>query len=305
MMQAMTIQTRAEHRMTAPAVFSPAAWVRGPGMVAAVTTLAFLLLFLDPMRSVGAAWWNDPESGHGLLLAPLACWLAYRSGVLAVSTPQIVSGSVMVAAGVALRIVSALAAEAFGGRLAMLMVLAGLVVATWGARQLMAWWLSVVLLALAMPLPEIVIGSLALPLQFEASRLGAALLETRGIPVRLDGNVIRLPGHELFVTEACSGLRSLTALLSLGVLLGGLWLRRPAMRVVLVVLTLPIAVAINGVRVFLTGFLVLFVSPGSAEGFTHLTEGWLMFVVAFALLAALALLLSRLERRWSPGVGRV
>jgi EpsI family protein len=32
----------------------------------------------------------------------------------------------------------------------------------------------------------------------------------RHVPVRLAGNVIQLPGRTLFVTEACSGLRSLT-----------------------------------------------------------------------------------------------
>ena len=44
--------------------------------------------------------------------------------------------------------------------------------------------------------------------------MGAALLEWRNIPVELNGNVIQVPGRQLFVTEACSGLRSLTALVS-------------------------------------------------------------------------------------------
>jgi len=270
-------------------------------LVAALTTVTFLVLFADPIGGIATAWWNDPEAGHGLLLAPLACWIAFRGGLLPEPRAQPILGSSLIASGVLLRVVAALAAEAFGGRLAMLICLVGLVVVVWGVRQVVSWWLPLVLLALAVPLPEIVIGSLAHPLQFEASRLGAALLESRGIPVRLDGNVIRLPGRELFVTEACSGLRSLTALLSLGVLLGGLWLRRPVARIVLVVLALPVGVAINGVRVFLTGFLALFVSPSSAEGFTHLTQGWLMFVVAFALLAGLAAVLARLEHRTRRG----
>ncbi|MBV6522319.1 MAG: hypothetical protein MNPFHGCM_02467 [Gemmatimonadaceae bacterium] len=262
-----------------------------------ITGMAFLLLFRSPMAGIASAWWNDPEAGHGLLLAPVAFWLAYRSGIVPGARPQLALGSVLVALGVSTRVVAALAAEAFGGRLALILCIAGLVIAGWGVRQLRAWWLPAVLLALAVPLPDIIVGSLALPLQFEASRLGASLLELRGVPVHLDGNVIRLPGRELFVTEACSGLRSLTALLSLGVLLGGLWLEHPALRIVLLALTLPIGVAINGVRVFLTGFLSLFVGPQAAEGFTHLTQGWLMFVVAFALLAAIAWFLAWLESR--------
>jgi hypothetical protein len=50
------------------------------------------------------------------------------------------------------------------------------------------------------------------------------------------------------------------------------------------------------VRVFLTGFLVFFVSPKLAEGVMHFTEGWTLFVAAFAILGGAAWLLARLER---------
>lgn len=130
--------------------------------------------------------------------------------------------------------------------------------------------------------------------------MGASLLEMRHVPVRLTGNVIMLPGgHRLFVTEACSGLRSLTALLSLGVLIGGLWLKYPVTRVILLALAIPVAVLINGVRVFLTGFLVFFVSPALGEGFMHVTEGWLMFIVAFGILGFLAWVAGRLEAAYA------
>jgi exosortase len=117
------------------------------------------------------------------------------------------------------------------------------------------------------------------------------------VAVHLDGNVIRLPGHDLFVTEACSGLRSLTALLSIGVLLGGVFLRSPWARIAIVALAIPVAVVVNGVRVFITGFLVAFVDPSLADGFTHITEGWLLFLVAFAILAALTRGVIGIEKR--------
>jgi len=115
------------------------------------------------------------------------------------------------------------------------------------------------------------------------------------VPVLLAGNVIRLPGHELFVTEACSGLRSLTALISTAVLLAALTFRHPLSRLTLVLLAIPIAVVINGVRVFLTGFLVYFVSPEMGEGFMHTTEGWLLFVVSLGTLGLATWAMSALE----------
>ena len=164
-----------------------------------------------------------------------------------------------------------------------------------GVRQALAWWLPILLLGLSVPLPDLIVSSITLPLQFKASQMGAALLEWRGVPVRLTGNVILLPGHRLFVTEACSGLRSLTALLSLGVLIGGLWLRRPVTRILLLAVAIPIAIAINGVRVFLTGFLVFFVDPKLGDGFMHMTEGWLLFLVSFVMVSLTAWLIRTAE----------
>ena len=212
--------------------------------------------------------------------------------------PRLASGLVVLGIAVALRLAAGLAAELFTMRLSMVMALAAVVVCWGGWRRAFAWWLPFVLLGLSVPLPEVIVNSIALPLQFQASQMGAALLEGRHVPVRLEGNVISLPGHRLFVTEACSGLRSLTALISLGVLAGGLWLRRPVSRVALLLTAIPVAVILNGVRVFLTGFLVYFVDPKLGEGFMHLTEGWLLFVVAFAILGLFAWLLALVENRW-------
>jgi exosortase len=125
------------------------------------------------------------------------------------------------------------------------------------------------------------------------------LLEWRQVPVLLAGNVIQIPGHSLFVTEACSGLRSLSALLALGVLQGGLWLRMPAARVLLMLITLPVAMAVNGVRVFLTGFLVYFVGPEFGEGFMHYTEGWLLFLLSFGVLGGATWALTWVESRFN------
>ena len=112
-------------------------------------------------------------------------------------------------------------------------------------------------------------------------------------------------GQQLFVAEACSGLRSLTALLSLGVLIGGLWLRYPVTRIVLVLAAIPVAMVINAVRIFLTGFLVYHVSPDLGEGFMHMSEGWFLFVLAFAMLGALAWVFTRLEARVARRRARV
>lgn len=261
-----------------------------------LAVVAFALLFAKPALLLVKDWWNDPEAGHGLLLAPAAAWLIWKKGLLPERTRGVALGLLILLGAVLLRLGSELAAELFVMRFSMIMAAGGLVVYYLGLRQALAWWLPITLLVLAIPLPELIRSTLAMPLQFKASQLGATLLEWRHVPVQLSGNIIQLPGHRLFVTEACSGLRSLTALLSLALLMGGIWLRWPMLRVALLVLAVPIAVLINGVRVFLTGFLVYFVDPALGQGFMHLTEGWLLFVVSFALVGLTAIVLGWIDR---------
>lgn len=263
---------------------------------------AFAALFYTPALTLLRDWWSDADAGHGLLLAPVAVWLAWRQGLLKTRVAQPKLGATMLVLAIALRYVAGLAAELFTLRFSLLAALAALIVFYFGFRQLLHWWLPATLLLLAVPLPSVVLGTIALPLQLQASQFGAALLESRHVPVLLSGNVIHLPGRQLFVTEACSGLRSLTSLIALGVLIGGIWLRTPWLRMAIVAMAVPIAMLLNGIRIFLTGFLVYFVDPKLGDGLMHYTEGWAMFVVAFAILGMMAWVMTHAEefyfQRW-------
>jgi exosortase len=256
-----------------------------------VAAIGFAILFAKPIAGTAALWVTDSDAGHGLLLTPIAIFLAWRAGLTDRSRPQPVLGAFIIAAAVLLRFASGLAAELFTMRLSVLGAIFGLIVFTWGFRQLLHWWLPAVLVTLSMPLPEVLMSTLALPLQFKASALGAALLKARHVPVLLEGNVIRIPQHVLFVTEACSGLRSMAALLALGFLVGGLFLHTFAGRAFLVVAALPIAILLNGFRIFLTGFSIHFIDPRLGLGLMHYTEGWAMFIAAFLMLSMLAWLI--------------
>jgi len=269
-----------------------------------IAGLAFAFLFYTPFATLLRDWWHDPEAQHGLLLGPLAIYLAWKKGILDDAAPQPLLGTLFLLAAVLLRYAAALAAELFTLRLSLVGAVLALVIFRWGFKQVLAWWLPVVLFVLSIPLPQVILSSLAFPLQLRASRMGAFLLETRDIPVLLEGNIIRLPGQTLFVTEACSGLRSLTALVSLGVLLSALWLRKPLTRIFLLAAVIPIAILVNGFRVFLTGYLVVFVDPSMGEGFMHITEGWGLFLVALLITGGVTALLRRTEDLWISWRGK-
>ena len=66
--------------MTDPAASIPTSNVRRLPLAEALPLglilVAFALLFYKPAMLLVRDWWNDPEAGHGLLLAPAAVWLA-------------------------------------------------------------------------------------------------------------------------------------------------------------------------------------------------------------------------------------
>jgi exosortase/archaeosortase family protein len=68
------------------------------------------------------------------------------------------------------------------------------------------------------------------------------------------------------------------------------------MRVLLAVLTVPVAIAANAARVAGTGFAANWIGPEAAEGFFHAFSGWLVFVAAFALLLGAQRLIIRLSQ---------
>ena len=100
------------------------------------------------------------------------------------------------------------------GAIAAILTIGGLAI-VWtgveGIRQLHAVWL---LLWMVVPPPFRFDDTLIYTLQGWTAHGGSWLSEVASVPHLLMGNVIRLPGRELFVAEACSGVNSQLVLLS-------------------------------------------------------------------------------------------
>ena len=109
-----------------------------------------------------------------------------------------------------------------------------------------------------------------------------------------EGNVIDLGPVQLQVVEACSGIRYLLPLTSLALLCAYLFKDRMWKRVVLVLSSIPISIMLNGFRIGMIGVLVELYGKGAAEGFYHLFEGWVIFMVSFGLLIAEMMLLAKI-----------
>lgn len=266
-----------------------------PAVVLAVAS--FVALFFDVGRKLVSDWSTDDNYSHGFLVVPVALYLAWERRAALQAAPRRPSalGLVVVVGSVIVLAAGLLGAELFLTRLAMVGVATGgvLFVLGWAHLRLLAFPLAFLLLMI--PLPAILFNQIALPLQLLASQVGEAGLRAMSVPVLREGNVMVLARTTLEVAEACSGIRSLVSLLTLGIVYGYFMDSRGWVRWLLALSTVPIAVVTNGLRVAGTGIAAHYYGPEAAEGFLHTFSGWLVFVAALALLFALREVLTRLS----------
>ena len=126
------------------------------------------------------------------------------------------------------------------------------------------------------------------------------MLELLGYPVLRDGNVLELASQKLSVVEACSGIRSLLSLSFLALVYAYFFDDKPWMRAALLVATIPIAILANAGRVTLAGIFSE-ISPDLAHGTMHTASGWLVFMIALAILILVHQIFNRIYKATAKG----
>jgi len=266
--------------------------------VSVVILLAIALLigswpFLPALEWMWEWWIGSPEYSHGLLLPPLVAFLIWRRRTLLAENAFTGSwfGLILIGLAAAIYWVGELSALYFVVHFAYWIFLCGMALSLlgWPAFRLIAVPLAILLLAI--PLPEFLIENLSSKLQLWSSVLGVAFIRLFGISVFLQGNVIDLGQYKLEVAEACSGVRYLFPLLTLGAVVAYLYRGALWKRVFVVLSTIPLTLITNSLRIGVIGVLVDRWGPGIAEGFVHDFQGWAMFMLTgAALVGELALL---------------
>ena len=248
---------------------------------------AAVWLYAPVLTALVHQWWTDENYSHGFLIPLISAWLVWgrlerlrqcpaRGSVW--GYPVLLLGLVLLVAGQA-------ATFGYPARLSLLVVLAGLLLFAYGpdVLRLLAFPLAYLLFMVPLPVPALL--RIAFPLQLLAARVAAGTLDLLNVPVLREGNIIDLGFTRLEVAEACSGIRSLVALLALAVIYAYATQPKGRARLALILSALPIAVMANAARVALTGVLASTLGPAAAMGFYHTFSGVLVFVLAFALLA--------------------
>jgi len=264
-----------------------------------VATVAALLIacYAPVVKALVAQWYNDPDMGHGFFVPAIAAWIAWqmKDRVAGVPPEPSLWGLLLVIWGGFQLYVATLGAELFMARTAIVFSIIGAVLLLGGVRYAKAFAFPLFLLFFMVPIPAVIYNQITFPLQLLASEVAEVAITLTGIPVIREGNVLELAEQKLNVVEACSGIRSLLTLTFLSLVYGYFAEKRPWIRVALFFSTIPIAIAANAGRVTVTGILANF-KPELAEGLFHEAQGWVIFMIAFAMLAAVHQVFIRIDR---------
>jgi exosortase D (VPLPA-CTERM-specific) len=283
---------------------APLARFRWWQLMPAALAVAMAVLYADSVFRVLQTFYRVPEFGHGFLIIAVSGWLIWkrRHLVWAHRTPGSMWGLPLVVAGAAFTALTHAAGLVSGPYLGLVPVLIGLSLTTFGLRAGLFLLAPLALLLTSYPLPTYAYIKLSTTLQLISSQLGAGMLDLIGVPVFLDGNIIDLGVYKLQVAEACSGLRYLFPLFSFGVMCAYLYRGKLWEKILIVGMTVPLTIVLNSTRIAVTGLIVEYGNRSWAEGFTHLFEGWVVFLIALLALFGLMWLLRRMGGR-GAGIG--
>ena len=220
------------------------------------------------LTSLWAAWRTDPSLTFAPLIPPIALVLLWnRRERLRKWDSACWPGLLLLAAAALLYAAASWADVEPLKPFSLIGILAGMTLYLGGPTAFRAAAGALGLLLLTIPWPETLTAQLQFPMQQISSRYAALLAGMIGLPAQREGVLVSLvpdgaavPVYRIVVSQQCSGLTSLTVLLTIGYLIAYHTPVRLWQRFVLLALTIPLALFANAVR------LTIVLAAGMARG---------------------------------------
>jgi exosortase len=279
----------------------PAFWTADWFWRSVFLTSVAILLYGPVLVRMAIQFYQDPAYSHGFAVPIFSAYLIWRGRdrlAHVKNNPSLVGmGVVLFALG--LLFLGSLGAELFLTRISLVLMITGLILYFYGVPTLRLQAFPLCFLLLMIPIPAILYNRMVFPLQLLSSQFATRTLQViKVVPVLREGNLLILPNCTLEVVDACSGIRSLLAIVAFA--LGYVYLteRSTGVRAFLTIAMVPVVIVGNGIRVVIAALLASYLGCGKADDFLHPISGVVIFLVAVVMLLAMQAVIARLRRRW-------
>lgn len=256
-------------------------WSKTSLYFAGILALTGFWVTLDAWQDIYRLAYRDEESSHVFLAIPAAVWLfwvrkdyvahARRSGTWL--------GPVFVLLGWLLFAVGDLQLYQSMWHVGAILIVIGCAISVLGREVFVRLWPVFAVLIFLVPVPGIVRGQIAPPMQTWTAQMTAFVLQTIGEPVTLSGKVLVVNDVSVAVAEACNGIRMVFALALVCFFYAFSTDFRPWTRWAIILSSPAVAIAVNVLRLVPTVWLYGHARTEIAETF-HDVMGWAMMPVA-------------------------
>lgn len=283
----------------------PAAVWRMPALMIPIVGIACVLcgfLFYKNLNFLFTMWFNKAEYSHGVMIPFISAFLIWQRKNVLERMPFTGSlgGIGLTLLGLMLIILGELSTLIILINYAMIIVVMGLFLAFMGWQAFRIVLVPLLLLFFMIPLPGFLYETFSDRMQLLSSGIGVWIIRLFGTSVYLEGNVIDLGSMKLQVAEACSGLRYMFPLATLGFIVGYFYNDKMWKRIIVVLSSIPIAIFMNSVRIAIIGVLADHGNHLLIEGFSHYFEGWFVFMACIMILIGEMWVLGRIGRTGRP-----
>jgi len=279
---------------------SPRPW--RPHLLFVALGVASLVLFRAPLRELTALALSADPYSYILLIPFISAFFFY------VARPETFGGigsvpllllavSLAIYGLIAMGIANIPAEYWLSIRIiSILFVWAAVVALCYGFQIFKIATFPLLLLLLLIPIPSHLMEKIITSLQWGAAEATSVLFQITGVPMFRNGTNFQLPGVSIEVAKECSSIHSACALFIAGLVVGQLFLNSRWAKLCLTLLTLPIAMLTNAVRIVTLWFLGTKVNIGFFYGNLHHNGGIVFALVSLSLLMGCLFLLRKWQR---------
>lgn len=243
------------------------------------------ILFFPVLKSLISVWNTNDDYSHGFFVIPIFIYMVWQKKDFLYSLQVKPSwvGFVFLLVGMILYTVAFLTNFHTLIYLSIMIIIISTVVFLAGWQITYHILFPVLFLLFMFPIPSSVYIQITSPLKVFITNISAYIISLVGIPVYQEGNLLYFAKTQLEVAEACSGIRSLFSYAMLSCVFS-LFCTTMTRKVIIILSTIPLAIAVNIVRVSGTGILAHFFGEKAAQGFFHEFTGFFLFAIGLVFL---------------------
>lgn len=249
-----------------------------------VLIIGLLSLFVPTYISLAKEVWDNDAHGHGPLILGVSLWLLWHDRHRILSgepAPDRVSGFALLFVGLAVHVVGHSQSINMFTTLAQPIVFAACFLLIHGWASLRRAWFPLFFMLFMIPLPEVAVQAITMPLKQAVSVVTEWLLYAAGYPVARAGVTLSIGQYQLLVADACSGMNSLLTLESLGLLYMRLMSYTSKSRnLLLAIAIVPTSFLANVTRVVILVLVTYYFGDEVGQGFVHSFSGLVLFTVS-------------------------